>query len=163
MWLESLLTTALILILVIVVNVYKDKKKKKCKKITGYISSLKVTEGKQLIFSIKGKLNIMALTMTDSQQASGVLTFVDKKGVATDVPDGNVTVTSSDTAVAAVTYDDPTNTVTVVAGVPGVAALTIVATNAAGVVLPFDDVAVEITSGDATSGSIAFGAPTEQP
>lgn len=104
----------------------------------------------------------MALSMTDTQQASGKLSFVDKKGAPTDVPDGNVSVTSSDENVATVSYDDATNTVTVVAGNPGVAALTIKATNKAGNDLPFDDVAVEVLSGDAASGGIEFGTPTEQ-
>jgi len=105
----------------------------------------------------------MALSMTDTQQASGTLAFVDKHGHTTDVPDGNVTVTSSDEAVATATYDDPTNIITVKAVAPGVAALTIKATNSKGDDLPFEDVAIEIKSGDATGGTITFGEPTEQP
>lgn len=104
----------------------------------------------------------MALSMTDTQQAQGTVAFVDKKGNPTDVPDGNVSITSSDETIATVSYDDPSNTVTVVAGNPGVAALSIKATNKAGEALPFDDVAVEITAGDAASGTITFGTPTEQ-
>ncbi len=128
-----------------------------------FISRLSIYDGKQFLFSITSKSGFMALSLTDTQQASGVLSFVDKKGAPTDVADGAVTITSSDPAIAAVTYDDPTNTVTVVAGTPGVATLTIVATNKAGATLPFDDIAVEVLSGDAASGTIAFGAPTEQP
>jgi len=63
----------------------------------GYFSSLKVFDGDILLTHIKGQLNIMALSLTDTQQASGVLTFKDKKLAITDVPDGAVTVTSSDT------------------------------------------------------------------
>lgn len=128
----------------------------------GYFSELKLIDGSLLLTHIKGKLNIMALSMTDTQQAAGTLAFVDKHGHTTDVPDGNVTVTSSDEAVATASYDDPTNTITVKAVAPGVAALSIAAKNSKGDDLPFDDVAIEIKSGDATSGSIVFGEPTEQ-
>jgi len=128
-----------------------------------YLSSLSIYDGKLLLTNLKGKLKIMALSMTDTQQASGTLAFVDKHGHTTDVPDGNVTVTSSDEAVATATYDDPTNTITVKAVAPGVAALTIKATNSKGDDLPFEDVAIEIKSGDATGGTITFGEPTEQP
>lgn len=133
-------------------------------KITGYILDLKIFEGKNVtpLFTIKGKLNIMALSMTDTQKASGVLKFVDSKGAPTDVPDGNVVITSSNEEAATVTYDDPSNTVTVTAGLPGVAALHFDVKDANGNSLPFDDVAVEITSGNAVSGTIEFGAPTEQ-
>jgi hypothetical protein len=129
----------------------------------GYFSSLSIFDGKQSLLTLKGKLNIMALSMTDTQQASGTLAFVDKHGHATDVPDGNVTVTSSDEAVATASYDDASNTVTVKAVAPGVAALTVAAKNAAGADLPFEDVAIEIKSGDAVGGTITFGEPTENP
>lgn len=132
-------------------------------KLSGYFSSLSIFDGKQSLLTLKGKLNIMALSMTDTQQASGTLDFVDKHGHKTDVPDGNVTVTSSDDTVATASYDDPSNTVTVVAVAPGVAALSIKATNAAGAELPFEDVAIEIKGGDATSGTVNFGTPTENP
>lgn len=132
-------------------------------KQSGYFSELKMYDGKLLLTHLKGKLNIMALSMTDTQQASGTLAFVDKHGHATDVPDGNVTVSSSDEAVATASYDDPTNTVTVKAVAPGVATLTVAAKNAKGDTLPFEDTAIEIKSGDAVGGSITFGTPTEQP
>jgi uncharacterized protein YjdB len=105
----------------------------------------------------------MALSMTDTQQASGVLAFVDKHGHSTDVPDGNVTVTSSDPAVATAEYDDPTNTITVKAVAAGIATLSISAKNAKGDTLPFEDTAIEIKSGDAVGGTVTFGEPTEQP
>lgn len=130
---------------------------------TGFFSTISIFDSKQLLLTLKGKLNIMALSMTDTQQASGTLSFVDKHGHTTDVPDGNVSVSSSDEAVATASYDDPSNTVTVKAVAPGVAALSIKAKNAKGDDLPFEDVAIEIKSGDATSGSISFGEPTEQP
>lgn len=162
-WAIAFIIFLLILIMVII-NIYEGKSKKHTHiRRTGHFTKLSYYEGNFLINSIKGKLNIMALSMTDTQQASGVLSFVDKKGSPTDVPDGNVKITSSDESIASVTYDDPTNTVTVVAGKAGVAALTIVATNKAGQQLPFDDVAVEITAGDASTGTITFGEPTEQP
>lgn len=142
---------------------HHDSHREHDNKQSGYFSSITISEEKTILLTLKGKLQIMALSMTDTQQAAGVLSFVDKKGNATDVPDGNVTVTSSDTNVASVSYDDPSNTITVVAGVPGVAALTIAATDKNGNALPFDDVAIEITAGDAVSGTISFGAPTEQP
>lgn len=129
----------------------------------GYFSTISIFDSKQLLLTLKGKLNIMALSMTDTQQAEGTLKFVDKHGHDTDVPDGNVTVSSSDEAVATASYDDPTNKVTVKAVAPGVAALKISATNAKGDALPFEDVAIEIKSGDAVGGSIEFGTPTEQP
>lgn len=130
--------------------------------LIGYFSSLKIYEGQQQLFSITGKLSIMALSLTNSQQASGVLTFKDKKLEITDVPDGSVTVTSSDEDVFTVSYEDSTNTVTVVAGTSGVAALSITATNKAGNTIPFEDIAIEVTSGDAATGGVAFGEPTEQ-
>lgn len=129
----------------------------------GYFTSLSIFDGKQLLFTLKGKLNIMALSLLDTQQASGVLTFKDKKLAITDVPDGAVTLEVTDTNVATATYEDSTNTVTVVAGQPGVAALKIKATNAAGADIPFEDIAIEVKSGDAASGGVEFGAPTEQP
>lgn len=138
----------------VTVNVYDCRKKKKPKK--SYISQITIDNIK-----ITGK--IMALSMTDTQQAAGVVSFVDKKGAPTDVPDGNVTVSTGDSSIATATYDDPSNTVTVVAGNPGVTALTIAAKDKNGNALPFDDVAIEITAGDAVSGSINFGTPTEQP
>lgn len=141
------------------VNVYVyDCRKKKCKKqkiYFSYISEISIDNIK-----IKGK--IMALSMSDTQQAKGTLAFVDKHGHSTDVPDGNVSVSSSDEGVATASYDDPTNTVTVKAVAPGVAALSVKATNAKGEDLPFEDVAIEIKAGDAVGGSITFGEPTEQ-
>lgn len=129
----------------------------------GYFSSIKITDGDLLITSIKGELNIMALELTNTQQASGVLTFKDKKLAITDVPDGNVTVASSDENVFTVGYEDPTNTVTVKAVNTGVASLKITAKNKAGVDLLFEDIAVEVKSGDAVTGGVAFGEPIEQP
>ena len=129
----------------------------------GYFSEIKITEGNSIISFIKGKLNIMALSLTDTQQASGVLTFKDKKLAIADVPDGNVTLSVADTNVATATYEDATNTVTVVAGQPGVTALTIKATNKAGADIPFDDIAIEVLGGDAVTGGVAFTDPIEQP
>lgn len=131
--------------------------------LEGYFSSLSFYEGNLLLNSITGKLTIMALSLTDTQQASGVLTFKDKKLAVTDVPDGSVTLTSSDENVFTASYADDTNTVTVVAGNPGVAALSIKAKNKAGQDIPFEDIAIEVTSGDAATGGVEFGAPTEQP
>lgn len=127
----------------------------------GYFSSLVIKESNNILSRLKGKLIIMAISMTDTQQAQGVIVFVDKKGSTTDAT--SVVLTVADTNVATATYDDPTNTVTVVAGNTGVTALTIVAKDSKGIQLPFDDVAIEITAGDAVSGTITFGAPTEQP
>lgn len=129
----------------------------------GYFSEIKVYENKQLLYYLTGKFNLMALSLTDTQQASGVLTFKDKKLAVTDVPDGAVTLTSSDESVFTATYEDATNTVTVVAGNPGVAALSIKATNKAGTDIPFEDIAIEVKSGDAQTGGVDFGEPTEQP
>ena len=153
----------------VVINIYENFCKKECdhsqqdNQLEGYFSSLSIYEGNFLINSIKGKLNIMALSLTDTQQASGVLTFKDKKLAVTDVPDGAVTLTVADTSIATATYEDSTNTVTVVAGQPGVTALTIKATNKAGQDIPFEDIAIEVTSGDAATGGVEFGEPTEQP
>lgn len=156
-----LLIVNTILLAVVVINIYEKKHKQKGKQ-SGFISDLKVYEGKTILFTIKGKLNIMALTLTDTQQASGVLTFKDKKLAITDVPDGAVTVASSDTNVFTTSYEDSTNTVTVVAGQPGVAALSITATNQSGAAIPFDDIAIEVKGSDAATGGVEFGAPTEQ-
>lgn len=130
---------------------------------SGYFSELSIFEQNLLLTNLKGKLFIMALSMTDTQQAAGTLAFVDKHGHPTDVPDGNVTVSSSDESVATASYDDPTNTITVKAVAPGVAALHVSAKNSKGDNLPFEDVAIEIKSGDAVGGTITFGEPTEQP
>lgn len=123
-----------------------------------FISEVSIFENKILVNQVKGI--IMALSLKDSQKAEGKLKFIDAKGAETDA--ASVELKSSDENVATVSYDDPTNTVSVVAGQPGVAALSIVAKNSAGDVLPFDDVAIEVTAGDAKSGSIDFGEPTEQ-
>jgi hypothetical protein len=129
----------------------------------GYFSTFQIKDGDNIIFSTKGKFNFMALSMTDTQQASGVLTFKDKKLAITDVPDGAVQLTVADTNVATATYEDSTNTVTVVAGNPGVTALTIKATNKAGADIHFDDIAIEILGSDAVTGGVDFKDPTEQP
>lgn len=153
----------------VVVNIYEKSCCKKCdqeqntNEIEGFFSSFSFYEGNSLINSITGKLTIMALSLTDTQQASGVLTFKDKKLAVTDVPDGAVTLTSSDENVFTASYEDSTNTVTVVAGNPGVAALSIKATNKAGQDIPFEDIAIEVKSGDAQTGGVEFGEPTEQP
>lgn len=112
------------------------------------------------LIKVKGK--IMAVTLKDSQKVTGTLSFVDAKGAPTDVADGSVSVTSSDEAIATVSYDDANNKIEVVAGNPGVAAISIKATNQQGAELPFDDVAVEVTSGDAVSGTVTFDTPTNQ-
>lgn len=104
----------------------------------------------------------MALSLTDSQQAVGKLSFKDKKGFDTDVADGAVEVSSSDDSIAEVSYDDAKNEITVVAGQPGVAAITVKATASNGSDLPFEDTAVEVKSGDAVGGSIDFSSPVEQ-
>jgi hypothetical protein len=149
----------------VIINIYekdcKDNKPQDRGKLSGYMSSLSIYEGNSLITTIKGK--IMALSMTNTQQASGVLTFKDKKLAITDVPDGAVTLTSSDENVFTASYEDATNTVTVLAVNSGVAALSIKATNKAGNDIPFEDIAIEILSGDAVTGGVDFGEPTEQP
>jgi hypothetical protein len=158
----------LIVLIMVVVNIYENSCKKQCdnyrqdNQVEGYFSSLSIYEGNFLINSIKGKLKIMALELTNTQQASGVLTFKDKKLAVTDVPDGAVTLTSSDENVFTASYEDATNTVTVKAVNTGVAALTITATNKAGNNIPFEDIAIEVKSGDAETGSVEFGTPTEQ-
>ena len=153
----------------VVVNIYEKSCCKDCgqdqntNETEGFFSSLSIYEGNFLINSITGKIKIMALSLTDTQQASGVLTFKDKKLAVTDVPDGAVTLTSSDENVFTASYEDSTNTVTVVAGQPGVAALSIKATNKAGQDIPFEDIAIEVKSGDAQTGSVEFTEPVEQP
>lgn len=128
----------------------------------GYFSSIEIRDEKFLITSIKGKINLMSVTLTTSQQASGVLKFKDKKLAITDVPDGAVQLTVSDEGIATASYEDATNTVSVKPVAPGVATLSIKATNKAGKDIPFEDIAVEVTSGDAETGSIDF-VVTEQP
>ena len=102
----------------------------------------------------------MALTLTDTQKADGVLSFVDKHGHPTDA--ASVELASSDEAVFTASYDDPTNTVSVVAVGPGVAALSITPKDSKGNILPFEDVAIEVSAGDAVGGTIVFGPPVEQ-
>ena len=131
------------------------------KESKGYFKDLTIQSGNLISSQLKGKLIIMALSMTDTQQAVGTLSFVDKKGAPTDAT--SVELTVADTNIATATYDDPNNKITIVAGQPGVTALTIVAKNSQGVQLPFDDVAIEITAGDAVSGTVSFETPTEQP
>jgi hypothetical protein len=147
----------------VVINIYQGKRKKNypdSQNLCGYMSSLSIYEETLLITQIKGK--IMALSMTNTQQAAGVLTFKDKKLAITDVPDGAVTLTSSDESVFTASYEDSTNTVTVKAVNAGVASLSITATNKAGNDIPFEGIAIEILSGDAVTGGVAFGEPTEQ-
>lgn len=162
-----LINTALaIIVLVLLIKIVKDNPATPPPQEgtdEGYFSSWIVTEGNLLITSIKGKLNLMAVSMTDTQQASGVLTFKDKKLAVTDVPDGAVTLESTDENVFTASYEDSTNTVTVKANQPGVAALKIKAKNKAGNDIPFEDSAVEVTSGDAATGGVDFGTPVEQP
>lgn len=118
----------------------------------GYISAISFFENGVLINSIKGKLNIMGFTLKDTQNASFPLIFVDKKGATSDAASVELQVANAEQGSA--TYDDPTNTVTFAAGVPGVTALKIIAKDSAGNVLPFDDIAVQVNAGDAVSGSI---------
>lgn len=123
--------------------------------LEGYFSTIELSDVK-----IKGKFKIMALSITDTQKAVGTLSFSDIHGHEVDA--ASVDVVSSDEAVFTVSYDDPTNAVTVLAIAPGVAALSISPKNSKGEILPFEDVAIEILGGDAVSGSIVFGPPTEQ-
>lgn len=140
----------------------RKRKPKPKPKPSGYISEVSISnKGFSFITNtIKGK--IMALALTDNQQAVGTLTFKDKKGATTDVADGAVTVTSSDDAVFTATYDDDSNGVTVVATGIGVASLTIKATNQKGDDIPFEDTAVEVKSDVASQGAVTFAEPTEQ-
>lgn len=94
----------------------------------------------------------MAITLKDTQKFTAQLSFVDSKGAATDA--ASVELISNNTEACTVEYDDPTNTITGVAGLPGVAALSIVAKDADGNTLPFEDVAIEVTAGNAVSGSL---------
>lgn len=138
------------------------------KKSTAFFSAVSIYDNNQLFFNLKGKLKIKIMKLKDTQQVVGTLSFVDKKGKPTDVPDGGVSVSivntgdAEDGSIATADYDDDKNQVTVKAVGPGVAALRIVATNAAGEVLPFDDVAIEVTAGDAQGVVVEFGDPTEQ-
>lgn len=111
--------------------------------------------------TIKTK-SLMALSLSDTQQAIGGVTFVDGKGNTTDVADGAVTVTSSNEGVFTAVYDDPSNQITVKATGPGVATLSIKATSQSGADLPFEDTAIEVRTGDAVSGTVSFQTPTEQ-
>ncbi len=132
----------------------------------GNISEIEIgeqqPEGITIQYTLKIKGKIMSLSMKDTQQAKGKLSFTDKKGSPTDVADGAVTVTSSDESVATVTYDDANNEITVVAGNAGVAALSIKAADTNGNDIAFDDTAIEILPGEASAGTVAFDAPTEQ-
>lgn len=102
----------------------------------------------------------MALTLKDTQKATGVIKFVDSKGADTDA--ASVVATSNNEGAATVSYDDPTNTLTVTAGLPGVAAIHIEAKDSAGNTLPVEDIAVEVTAGEAVGATIEFNPPTEQ-
>lgn len=133
-----------------------------------YFSDFFLYDGQQLLFNIQGKLKFKKMRLKDTQQVVGTLSFVDKKGKPTDVPDGHVSVNivnagdAEPGAIATASYEDEGNKVTVKAVGPGVAALVIAVTNAAGENLPFEDVAIEVTAGDAVSGTVVFGEPTEQ-
>ncbi len=100
----------------------------------------------------KGKLNIMSITLKDNQKATYQLKFVDAKGADTDATSVDLSL-DPNPGNATITYDDPTNTVTVLAGLPGVHTIKTVAKDSAGNVLPFADEALEVTAGDAVSGS----------
>lgn len=125
---------------------------KPTEKVTGYISNLSVFENAKLLFTIKGKLNIMAIQLKDNQKATYQLKFVDAKGADTDAASVDVAL-DPNVGGSSISYDDPTNTVTVMAGLPGVSTIKITPKDSAGTVLAFPDEALEVTAGDAVSGS----------
>lgn len=131
----------------------------------GFISAISIGEQPTsgIIFHITTKIKgkIMAISIKDTQQGVATLSFKDKKGADTDA--SSVTVTSSDESVATVSYDDPTNALTVVAGNPGVAELTIDAKDSAGNAVEFPATAIEVLPGEATAGTIGEFVVTEQP
>lgn len=126
--------------------------------VTGYSKDLFIYEENKLITSKKGKF--MAISMTDSQQASYTLAFVDKKGKTTDAASVELSIEPADQGT--ISYDDPTNTVTIVSNNPGVATIKTVPKDKNGNVLPFADEALEVTAGDAVSGSRSDVVITEQ-
>lgn len=134
--------------------------RRKPKRGTAYMSEISFYDNNHFLTKVKGEFKIMAVVLKDTQQASGILKFTDSKGYDTDAK--SVSVSSSDTSIATVEYDDPTNRVTVKAVKPGVAALTISATDDNDQPLSIPDTAVEVRPGNATGESIVFDAPTEQ-
>jgi len=135
--------------------------KEDTKPAVSYISNLSVLRGNQILLTIKGKLNVMAFSLKDNQKAAFQLKFVDAKGADTDAASVELTL-DPNPGNATVAYDDPSNTVTFVAGTPGVHGIKIVAKDSAGNVLPFADVAAEVTAGDAVSGSVTEPVITAQ-
>jgi hypothetical protein len=156
----GLLVLHTILLIMVVVNIYENGRKPKGK-ASGYISSFSLYENGFLLFTIKGKLNLMAISMTDTQIATYTLAFVDKKNKPSDAASVELSLDNPDQGT--ITYDDPTNTVTITAGDPGVATIKTVAKNSAGEVLPFEDEALEIRAGDAVGGTRSDVVITEQP
>lgn len=128
--------------------------------VSGYMYDLRIFENDKLITFIKGKFS-MAITLTDSQQATYQLSFVDKKGKATDA--ASVVLSLDPAGDTTIAYDDPSNTVTIVAGSPGISTIKTVAKDSKGNVLPFDDEALEVTAGDAISGTRSEPVITDQP
>jgi hypothetical protein len=112
------------------------------------------------------RFEVHMIQLTETQQVSGTVQFVTKKGNPASVQDGSVVFASSDPAVLEV-VTDPANplAVTAKAKAPGVARLTVTADANLGDEVKnvelFEDFSV--VGGEAMGGRITFGPPEEQP
>lgn len=115
-------------------------------------------------YKLKFKGKIMALSMTDTQQAVATIKLLDKKGYETPVSDGMLVVSVDDESIATVELVGGELTVKAVA--PGVATgLLEIDPDNNDSTLDDDfsqEFAIEILPGQGVSASIVFGAPTEQ-
>lgn len=111
------------------------------------------------------KIQTTMFQLKDDQQVKVKISAVDKKGQPATFEKGSVKFTSSDENVATVVPnpDDETE-VTVVAGLPGVANITVEADSdlGEGVKTLNGASGVEVISGDAASFSFAVGTPEAQ-
>lgn len=108
--------------------------------------------------------DLMAITITDSQQFDLAAQGVDKKGKPTSL-DGAIAFTSSDPAILTVTPLTDTSATVVAVGELGVAQITATgdADLGAGVVAVLGVLDVTVVAGPAVNIAINPGVPTEQP
>jgi hypothetical protein len=109
-------------------------------------------------------MELVMLQLTDTQQVAVAVSALDKKGQPTAVQ--GIVFASSDMAIVTVAPDaaDPAKA-TIVAGLPGIAQVTVTADADLGEGVQAITGALDITvvAGAAASLSVTPGAPTEQP
>lgn len=111
-------------------------------------------------------LEVPLTQLTDTQQVTGTVSFVNKKGNPAPVQDGSVVFASSDPAVLE-TVVDPASPMTVIvkAKAPGAAQVQCTADADLGDGVKTITLVADFTvvAGEAVGGTISFGTPEEQP